>query len=107
MRTERTEPRYPRRDYDRRPTDSDRAAELSRREMRRVDRAEERAAAARSRELQRRNEAEGFELVRSYRGPDGRRVSVYRRMEPRVAAYGLRPLFGRPAYLMPERGYWR
>lgn len=93
--------RAERRTYDRRPASID-----SRSEMRRIERAEARAAQARARETQQRNEDEGFELVHSYRGRDGRRVSVYRRMEPRIATYRARPLFGRPAFLLPPRGFW-
>ena len=82
-----------------------------RRETRRSERAAEMAAERtandRAREVRRRNEDEGFELVRSYRGQDGRRISVYQRMERRAVAYQqARPLFGRPAFVMP-REFWR
>jgi hypothetical protein len=80
---------------------------MDERERRRIDRAEERAVSSRVSESRRRNEAEGFELVRTYRLPDGRRVSVYQRGEPRVAMR--QPgLFGRPAFLLPPPGaMWR
>jgi len=91
--------------------DDRRQADILRRETRRSERAvemaAERTANDRAREVRRRNEDEGFELVRSYRGPDGRRVSVYQRVERRAVAYQqARPLFGRPAFIMP-REFWR
>jgi hypothetical protein len=77
-------------------------AREARREARLSQRAEARRSAERMREIRRRNEAEGFELVRSFRTGDGRRVTVYQRREPRVYAY-YRPrpsLFGRPVLLL-------
>jgi hypothetical protein len=45
-----------------------------------TSREEKVASTSRSRELQEQNEAEGFSLVRSHRLPDGRHVTVYRRV---------------------------
>lgn len=58
----------------------------------RADRADRSVSRARSQSLQAQNEAEGFSLVRSHRLPDGRRVTVYRRVldegSSRAMAYG-------------------
>jgi len=44
------------------------------------------ASMSRSQSVQARNEEEGFSLVRGYRLPDGRRVTVYRRVEESAPA---------------------
>jgi hypothetical protein len=51
-------------------------------------RASKSAGPARLRTLQARNEAEGFGLVRAYRLPDGRRVTLFRRYDGPALAYG-------------------